>query len=286
MFHVKHSPVMLEIREDEIMLMRRITEIPVTQIMANSDQPRKIFGEEELLELKDSIEKYGVLQPVIVKKNINNTYCLIAGERRLRASMLAGLNKIPAVIRDADEQDSALIALIENVQRENLGYMEEAQAYSKLIEEYGMTQSELAEKVGKKQSTISNKIRLLSLPEDIQELLIQNRLTERHARALLKVSDNEIRRYIIERIISHGLNVRQTEKLIEEIIIRQQEEQRKKNKISYISYKLYLNSIRKTFNEIFQVEEGAKYTQEDKGDYFEVRITIPKQAQKKKIAEV
>lgn len=260
------------------MIIKKVSDIPVDLIEINPDQPRKIFAEEELLELTESVKKYGVIQPVIVKKNNAGSYVLIAGERRLRASILAGITKIPALIREADEQDSAIIALVENVQRENLGYMEEAQAYNKLIEEYGMTQSEIALRVGKKQSTISNKIRLLALPEDIQDALISNRLTERHARALLKLKEDELRRYVIERVVSHGLNVRQTEKLIEDILEKQQEEQRKKNKISYISYKLYLNTIRKTFNEIFQVENGAKYTQEDMGEYFEVKITIPKQA--------
>lgn len=265
------------------MIIKKVTEIPVDIVDVNPDQPRRVFGEEELLELTESVKEYGVIQPVIVKKNNSGTYTLIAGERRLRASILAGLPKIPAIVREVDEQDSAIIALVENVQRENLGYMEEAQAYNKLIEEYGMTQNEVALRVGKKQSTISNKIRLLSLPEDIQEAIISNRLTERHARALLKLRDDELRRYVIERVVSHGLNVRQTEKLIDDILIKQQEEQRKKNKISYISYKLYLNTIRKTFNEIFQVENGAKYTQEDRGDYFEVKITIPKQASNNKI---
>lgn len=265
------------------MIMKKVMEIPVDIIEVNPDQPRRIFREEELMELTESVKEYGVIQPVVVKKNELGTYTLIAGERRLRASILAGLTKIPAIVREADSQDSAIIALVENVQRENLGYIEEARAYNKLIEEYGMTQSELAVRIGKKQSTISNKIRLLTLPEDIQDALLSNRLTERHARALLKLTDDQLRRYVIERIVSHSLNVRQTEKLIEDIMLKQQEEQRKKNKISYISYKLYLNTIRKTFNEIFQVENGAKYTQEDMGDYFEVKITIPKQAAKQKI---
>ncbi len=264
------------------MIIKKVSEIPVDLIEVNPDQPRKNFGEEELLELCESIKEYGVIQPIIVKKNYDGKYILIAGERRLRASILAGLQKIPALIREADNQDSAIIALVENVQRENLGYLEEAMAYNKLIEDYGITQSELAASLGKKQSTISNKIRLLALPEDIREELIHNRLTERHARALLKLDENEVRRYVIERVISHGLNVRQTEKLIDDILLKKQEEQRKKNKISYISYKLYINSIRKTFNEIFQMEQGAKYTQEDKGEFYEVKITIPKQSSKKK----
>ena len=266
------------------MVKKKISDIPVDIIEVNPDQPRRSFSEEELLELTESIREYGVIQPVIVRENEMGTYTLIAGERRLRASILSGLTKIPAIIRKSDSQDSAILALVENVQRENLGYMEEALAYNKLIEEYSMTQSELALRVGKKQSTISNKIRLLALPEDIQDALVSNKLTERHARALLKLVDDELRRYVIERVVSHGLNVRQTEKLIEDILFKQQEEQRKKNKIIYISYKLYLNTIRKTFNEIFQVENGAKYTQEDMGDYFEVKITIPKQASKHKIS--
>lgn len=264
------------------MLIKNVTEVSIDMICTNPDQPRKSFGEEELLELRDSIKEYGVIQPIILKRNADNTYILIAGERRLRAAAMAGLTKIPAIIREADSKDAAIIALIENVQRENLGYMEEAQAYDRLMKEFGLTQGELAERVGKKQSTISNKIRLLSLPEDIQKALITNRLTERHARALLKVSDDETRRMIIGRIVSHGLNVKQSEKLIEDILLKQQEEQRKQNKISYISYKLYLNTIRKTFNDIFQVEQGAKYTQEDMGDYYEVKITIPKNTPKQK----
>ncbi len=266
------------------MLIKKVSDISIDLIKANPDQPRKIFGEEELFELRDSIKEYGVIQPVIVKKSFNGHYILIAGERRLRAAAMAGLNKIPALVRDADEKDAAIIALVENVQRENLGYMEEAHAYYKLMEEFNLTQGELAERVGKKQSTISNKIRLLSLPEDIQTALIENRLTERHARALLKVPDDETRRMIIERIAAHGLNVRQSEKLIRDILEKQQEEKRRQNKIRYISYKLYLNTIRKTFNEIFQVEQGAKYTQEDRGEFYEVKITIPKNISKPKQA--
>lgn len=263
------------------MWIKKVTDIPVDLIVTNPDQPRKCFGEEELLELRDSIVKYGVIQPIILKKQNNGPYILIAGERRLRAAIMAGLTKIPAIIREADDKDAAIIALVENVQRENLGYMEEAQAYYRLMEEYNLTQGEVAERVGKKQSTISNKIRILSLPEDIQKVLIGNKLTERHARALLKIPDDETRRVVIEKVVSHGLNVRQTEKFIEDVLEKQQEEQRKKNKISYISYKLYLNTIRKTFNEIFQVEQGAKYTQEDKGDYYEVKIVIPKNSSKR-----
>lgn len=265
------------------MLIKKATEVPIDLINTNPEQPRKNFGEDELLELRDSIKEYGVIQPVILKKG-DNGYLLIAGERRLRAATMAGLTRIPALVRDASDEDTAVIALVENVQREDLGYIEEARAYKKLMDEYHMTQGQLAEKVGKKQSTISNKIRLLSLPEEIQDALIENKLTERHARALLKVEDDQLRRDVVDRVVSHGLNVRQTEKLIEDLLLRQEEDMRQQNKIRYISYKLYLNTIRKTFNEILQLENGARYTQEDKGEYYEVKITIPKTSQNEKQA--
>lgn len=263
------------------MLIKKATEVPIEMICVNPEQPRKSFGEDELFELRDSIKEFGVIQPVILKKDdFSGLYTIIAGERRLRAAKLAGLTKVPAIVREVDDKDSAIIALVENVQREDLGYMEEAQAYQRLMEDYGLTQGELADRVGKKQSTISNKIRLLALPEDIQKLLVGNRLTERHARALLRISDNETRRMVINKIVAHNLNVKQSEKLIDDILLRKEEEQRQKNKIRHISYKLYLNTIRKTFNEIFQVEQGAKYTQEDRGEFYEVKIMIPKNAQK------
>lgn len=265
------------------MLIKRTTEVPIEQIRTNPDQPRKNFGENELLELKNSIQEYGVIQPVILKKNPGG-YILIAGERRLRAAVMAGLTKIPALVREATQEDIAVIALVENVQREDLGYIEEARAYKKLMDDFGFTQAQLAERVGKKQSTISNKIRLLVLPEEIQNALVEKKLTERHARALLKLDDDQMRKLVIERIVSHGLNVRQTEKLIEDLVMRREEEKRQQNKVRCISYKLYLNTIRKTFNEILQAEQGAHYAQEDKGEYYEVKITIPKNEQREKRA--
>ena len=260
------------------MFQKRIMEIDMDLICVNPDQPRKVFQETELQELADSIKEYGVLQPVILKKDKQGFYILIAGERRLRASGMAGLTKIPAVIREADDKNSAIIALVENVQRENLNYIEEAYAYKRLMEDYGLTQGEIAQRVGKQQSTISNKIRLLALPPDIREVLANQQLSERHARALLKVADEGLRRQVLERIVSHGLNVKQTEKLIEDVLNKREEEIRKSNKVRYISYKIYLNSLRRTFGEINAVEKGAKFFQEDKGDHMEVRILIPKDA--------
>lgn len=259
-------------------------ELPIELICTNPDQPRKIFDDKELAELCDSIKEFGVIQPIIVKKDVSGLYILIAGERRLRAAGMAGLKKIPSIVRNADERDSALLALVENVQRENLNYIEEAAAYKRLMEDHGLTQSEIARRVGKQQSTISNKIRLLSLPPDIQVVLAQNQLSERHARALLKITDDKLRKQILERIVGHGLNVKQSEKLIEDVLEKQEEEKRKGEKLRFINYRIYLNTIKKAFTCISDVEKEAKFYQEDKGDYLEVRIIIPKNENKSKIA--
>lgn len=253
----------------------QIISVPIHKIAANPTQPRKTFQDEAIEELSGSIKEYGVLQPIILKDNGDN-YTIIAGERRFRAAQLAGLEEIPAVIREMEEQEAALVALVENVQREDLNFLEEARAYKKLMDDFGLTQSEIAEKVNKKQSTISNKIRILALPEDIQEKILLNKLTERHARALLKLKDEEDRKKVTDRIISNNLNVKQTEKLVEEVIQKKEEAYRKRNKINYISYKIYLNTIRKAFNQIKEMEKNAKITQEDKGEFLEVKIILPK----------
>ena len=258
------------------MLQRKTTELPLEQICTNPDQPRKFFAEEELNDLKNSIAEYGVLQPVIVKKERSGEYSLIAGERRVRAAKLAGLTKIPAIVKDFDDRDAALISVVENVQRENLSYIEEAYAYKRLIDEFELTQGELADKIGKRQSTISNKLRILTLPPDIQKKLAEAKLTERHARALLKVEDPEVRERILQRVINNNLNVKQTEKLIEDFLVKEEENSRKKRKINYISYKIYMNTIKKAFSQIHDMEKNARIFEDDKGEYIEVKIVIPK----------
>ncbi len=258
------------------MLQRKTTELPLEQICTNPDQPRKFFAEEELNDLKNSIAEYGVLQPVIVKKERSGEYSLIAGERRVRAAKLAGLTKIPAIVKDFDDRDAALISVVENVQRENLSYIEEAYAYKRLIDEFELTQGELADKIGKRQSTISNKLRILTLPPDIQKKLAVAKLTERHARALLKVEDPEVRERILQRVINNNLNVKQTEKLIEDFLVKEEENSRKKRKINYISYKIYMNTIKKAFSQIHDMEKNARFFEDDKGEYVEVKIVIPK----------
>lgn len=258
------------------MFIKKTTEVPISMIKTNKQQPRQCFGEEQLIELRDSIREFGILQPLILKKQINGEFLLIAGERRLRAAAMAGLDKVPAIIKDATEEEIGLIALVENIQRENLGYIEEARAYQRLMEKYDINQVALAEKLGKNQSTISNKIRILSLPEDLQEFLVENKLSERHARALLKVEEDRERRIIADKVVRHGFNVRQTEKLVEEYLTGKEIKNREKNKIRHISYKLYLNTLKKTFYDMDLKEKGATFEQADEGENLKITITIPK----------
>ena len=195
--------------------------VPLDKISANPQQPRKTFRDEGLAELAGSVREYGVLQPIILQDS-GGTYTIIAGERRFKAARMAGLERIPAIVRTVESKEAALIALIENVQREDLNFLEEARAYRKLMEDFGLTQGELAEKVNKQQSTISNKIRLLTLPEDIQQQLLASRLTERHARALLRLTDDEDRKQVMERVVANGFNVKQTEKLVEDVLAKKE----------------------------------------------------------------
>jgi ParB family chromosome partitioning protein len=193
-----------------------VIEISQDMIEINPHQPRRIFKEEELKSLAASIAVDGVIQPVTVTKtNIPGKYLLIAGERRLRASKLAGLSKIPAIIREPmSDQEQLRVALIENIQRQDLNVLEEAEAYQSLIEDFGLTQEQCAEKVGKERSTVANILRILHLPKEIREDLVESRLTMGHGRALLSIEDRKLVLRARDIIIKKGLNVRQTEQLV------------------------------------------------------------------------
>jgi len=228
-----------------------ILSIPIELITVNPNQPRKQFTSGTLLDLADSIKKYGVMQPVNVRRRTDNPdlYELIAGERRLRASLLAGKGEIPAVVMEADDADSALLALIENVQRENLNYMEEAQSYSSIIAEYGMTQEALAKSLGKSQSSVANKTRLLKLPEDVRSAAVEGGLTERHARALLNLPCDDMKRNALKKIAAGGLNVKDTEKLIENML-KEEKTARKGRRIKWYArdLRLFTNTITQAVN--------------------------------------
>lgn len=253
--------------------------LPVDRIAPNPYQPRKEFSKNALEELSASIKQYGVLQPINVRSIGDNFYELISGERRLRASKLAGLKEIPAVLVEVVEQDSAVIALIENLQRADLNFMEEAEGYFNLINDHGMTQEELAVKVGKKQSTVANKLRLLKLPDSIKGAILANGLTERHARALLKLPEEAMQNKALKAIIKRQLNVKRTEELIEKMLDEAaagQEVKPERKMRGKISYSIYVNTIKNTYKEILKTGYKMEYDQVDKGEYIEITLKVPK----------
>lgn len=191
----------------------KVVSLRVTEVEPNAKQPRKQFLEEQLSELAASVREHGIIQPIVVSKNANGFYTIIAGERRWRAAKMAGLKEIPAIIRVYDDQTASEIALIENLQRENLNPMEEADGYRNLMDMYGLTQEKISEKIGKSRSAVANALRLLSLKEPLRVMVRDGKLSAGHARALLSVPTEPQRMELAQRVIAEGLSVRALEKL-------------------------------------------------------------------------
>lgn len=251
--------------------------IQVDKMEANAYQPRKYFDKEALDELSQSIKQYGVIQPITVRRT-GNVFEIVAGERRWRASKQAGLKKVPCVIVDINDSESAEIALLENLQREDLNFMEEAEAYFNLINDHKFTQEKLAEKMGKKQSTIANKLRLLKLGEDVRRKCLESDLTERHARALLSLPTEELQKEVIEQVIKNSLNVKKTEELINKVLLKLAGEELnnetgKKKILGSFPTKIYVNSIKQIFDK-FKIP--ASYKSKDCGDSVQIVVTISK----------
>ena len=205
-----------------------VTYIHLDDIIPNRFQPREVFDERALKELAVSIKEHGVIQPIIVR-NVNGKYEIIAGERRYKASALAGLTQIPAIVRNLDDKETAKVALLENLQRKNLNAVEEARTYQKILELDEMTQENLAKTMGKSQSAVANKLRLLSLPEEVQEAVLKEKISERHARALASVPDQEKQKELLKKVIENRMPVRKLEQEIKELYPRE-EEPKKENK--------------------------------------------------------
>lgn len=199
-------------KEDKEAEQKEIT-VKLSMIEPNREQPRKDFNEEQLRELSESIRQYGVLQPLLVQKK-DNYYELVAGERRWRAAKLAGLKEVPVVIREYSKQQAMEIALIENVQRADLNPIEEAAAYQQLMQEFGLKQEELAQRVSKNRATITNSMRLLKLAPEVQQMLVENRITGGHARALLAIEDSQLQIQLAEKIEKDKMSVRDVEKAV------------------------------------------------------------------------
>jgi ParB family chromosome partitioning protein len=260
---------------------KNITYVKLDHIRPNPYQPRKQFVKAALDELCESIKQYGVLQPINVRKISLNSYELVAGERRLRAATLAGLKEIPAIIINVNDNESAVMALIENLQREDLSYMEEAESYNCLIHQHGFTQEELAHKIGKSQSTVANKIRLLKLPPMVKKILSDNGLTERHARALLKLHDEQLQLKVLKLVCEKGINVKKTEDIIEKVITKYTTPQNhtvseRKTTKAVKDIRIFVNTIRQAIDLMKKSGVNAKAAQLDRGEYIEFIVRIPK----------
>lgn len=250
----------------------KLTMIPLDRVTPGSAQPRKRFDESELAELTDSIRQHGVLQPILVRKR-GTGYELIAGERRVRAAKAAGLREIPALVRPLSDDDAATAALLENLQRSDLSFFEEAEGIAALIRATGMTQEQAAARLGKQQSTVANKLRLLRYSEAERAEILNGGLTERHARCLLAEPDAERRMALIRRAAAQRLNVSQTEKLIAAA-------HKPKPHRAFIAkdIRLFLNTINHAVRVMNDAGVGAQQEQTESAQFMEIRIRIPKSA--------
>lgn len=256
----------------------KVVKVPIETIFPNPYQPRKNFDDAALEDLSASIAQYGVLQPLLVSPAEDGRYMLIAGERRLRASKMAKLAEVPVIISEYTSQQIAEIALIENLQREDLHYLEEAEGYEKLMNQFHITQEAMAARVGKKQSTIANKLRLLRLSAPVRKVLMDAELSERHARALLKLPDDEKRLEVLETIVAKNFSVRQTEEYINKLLDGKSEEKRKRMVIVN-DVRIYLNSIKQVVDAVKTAGIPVAMEQTLEGD--EVIISVRIKNQKK-----
>ncbi|MGB4933730.1 MAG: ParB/RepB/Spo0J family partition protein, partial [Ruminococcus bromii] len=259
----------------------KVLEIPIIKIRPNKAQPRKTFDETELAALSASISENGILQPLSVRKISAAEYELVAGERRLRASVLAGLRKVPCIVLKCSEKESAIYALLENLQRSDLGIFEEARGISKLIRRYGLTQEEAANRLGKSQSTIANKLRLLRLTYEEQEWIVNAGLSERHARALLRIEDDALRHEALSKIISENLNTSQTDELVGILInsVPKTTKSKGTSKAVIKDLRIFLNTINKAIDTMRLAGIDAQSDKKDTDNFIEYTIRIPKRHQ-------
>jgi len=266
----------------------QVMDLDIDKLVPNPFQPRKYFDTIQLDELARSIREMGVIQPILVRSR-GEVYEIVAGERRFRASQRAGLKQIPAVIREFSDRELAEVALVENLQRADLSYFEEAEGYRKLIEEFSLTQEEVAQRVGKSQPTIANKLRILKLDPAVRENVMVELLSERHIRALLKLNTPNDQLMILKEIYEHELTVRQTELLIEDYlagkaILTEEEihmedappEKRQRIKRIFRDMRIYINTIKSAVATIEEAGLPIKMTQTDHDDYIEVTIQLPR----------
>lgn len=259
--------------------LHKVVSVEISLLHPNRSQPRKEFDDEALNSLAQSIVENGIIQPICVRRD-GALYEIISGERRTRAAKIVGITEVPCIIMDADEEKSAVLALIENIQRRDLSFFEEALAIEKLISFYGLTQEQAASRLGKAQSTIANKLRLLRFTDEERNLLIQGNVSERQARTLVRLENITVRKKTLQKVVSKGLNLEQTEQLVNEIIESDSNKIRanSNDKIKMLfpkPSKLYINSINKLIRQMREAHIPCEATSNTVDGYFECVIRIP-----------
>lgn len=256
--------------------MNNITFVPTEKLLPNPHQPRHQFKSEEMLSLANSIKENGILQPLLIRRMNNSDYCeIIAGERRLRGAILAGIEKVPCIEVDCDSERSAVISILENVQREDLSFFEEASAIGQLITVFSMSQQEVAKFLGKSQSALSNKLRLLKLPVDVRYYIEKEGLTERHARALLQIENEKDIWKVLNTIKERGLNVSQTESYIATLYAKPKR-QKRESKAVYKDFRIFVNTVNRAIKTMQDSGIDAVSDKTETDEYIEFRVKIPK----------
>lgn len=270
----------IEVSVDPQMATEEVIKIAIEKITPNRYQPRTVFDDEKIEELSRTIHTHGVIQPIVVRP-FGEQYEIIAGERRYRAIKKLGWPEVPAIVRNLNDKETASIALIENLQREELTAIEEALAYQQLLELHSLTQEALAQRLGKGQSTVANKLRLLKLPQFVQTAILNRELTERHARALIAIKDEQLQQQLVQAVKEYDWNVRQLEDQIQMILQPEEEiEKPKKDKplrkaISK-DVRIALNTIKQSLSMVSKSGITVKTEEEDTEDYYQITVKIPK----------
>lgn len=253
-----------------------IYKLPLSLITPNRFQPRSVFDDDKIEELAITLQTHGIIQPIVVREMDNGLYEIIAGERRFRAASKLGWETVPSIINNLSDTETASVALVENLQREELSPIEEALAYSKLLELHQLTQEGLAAKLGIGQSTVANKLRLLKLPEQVQDAVMRKQITERHARSLIPLKDVQLQLQLLEEVIEKNLNVKQTEERVVKLLSKDTEKPRGIRKAFSKDMRIAVNTIRQSVSMV--KDNGIKLDSEEEefDDFYQITIRIPK----------
>ncbi|MBP2243153.1 ParB family chromosome partitioning protein [Cytobacillus eiseniae] len=275
--HVEAEKIEEKVDIEKIGDSEEIKKIPIDLIVPNRFQPRTVFDEDRIEELSRTIHTHGIIQPIVVREFGNGKYEIIAGERRWRAMNKLGWTEVPAIIKNMNDTETASVALIENLQREELSPIEEAVAYGKLLELHNLTQEALAQRLGKGQSTVANKLRLLKLPAIIQDALLSKAITERHARSLIPLKDPEKQVKLLEEIIERNLNVKQTEERVVKILEQNHAKKPKPRRKAFSKdMRIAVNTIRQSLSMVSDSGINLDSQEEEFDEFYQITIKIPK----------